>query len=333
TAMPAAGGAAPERISPRARAMAERTGADLARATATGPDGRVIARDVQALLDAGQVVTPAARAGYAGGGEGTGLGGRVTLADLDRPDAPAEQTAPVVPAAESWDEPLSNMRKVIARAMTASLSSMAQLTHHSSFDATQIQALRKQLKEGGEPFGLSKVTLNDIVLYAVARTLANPAFKALNAHLIDGATMRYFKGVHLGVAVDTERGLMVPTIFGADRMSLAQISQAAKQLAAECQAGTINPDLLRGGTFTVSNLGALGTESFTPVINPPQTAILGVGSITTRVRDEGGSLAGYPAMGLSLTYDHRALDGAPASRFLKALCENLEHFTLLLAKG
>ena len=329
------------KISPRAKALAERTGADLSFVRPTGPDGRVIERDVQALLDAGRVVSAAARDAYAGGVEGTGLGGRVTLSDLAA--KPAEVAASAVAAStvevgtpndDSYTEPMPNIRKVIARTMHSSLSSMAQLTHNITFDCTQIQALRKLFKEKGEEMGMSKVSLNDIVMYAVARTLMKPEHRALNANLIDdGKTMKYYNCVNLGMACDTDRGLMVPTIFGADKMSLKQLSDTAKKLAKECREGHINPDYLQGGSFTVSNVGSYGIESFTPVINPPQTGILGVCGITTRVREVNGQIEAYPAMGLSLTYDHRALDGSPASRFLKDLKYNLENFTLLLARG
>ena len=329
------------KISPRAKALAESHFADLSKVSATGPDGRVIARDVQALLDAGKVVTPAASAAYAGGATGTGLGGRVSLKDLEAsaPAAPAPKAteapaaAASVPEAAFTDEPLSNMRKVIAKAMMQSLSSMAQLTHTLTFDCTQIQHLRKVYKEQGEALGLSGVSLGDMVMFAIARTLMKPEHRALNANLLDGTTMRYFRGVNLGFACDTERGLMVPVIYGADKMSLKQISDATKELAKACRAGTINPDLLRGGSFTVSNLGALGIESFTPIINPPQTGILGVDAIIQRVRETNGKIEVYPAMGLSLSYDHRAVDGMPASKFLADLKFNLENFLLLLAKG
>ena len=327
-------------ISPRARNLAQERGADLSKVTATGPDGRVIARDVQKLIDAGQVVTPAARSAYQGGLEGTGLGGRVSLEDLKAPAAPAQQesapaAAPALSAKDDfYTEPMTNIRKVIARSMLGSLTTMAQLTHNISFDCTDIQKLRKLFKEKGEALGMEKITLNDIIMYAVARVLAKPEHKALNANLIeDGKTMKYYRQVNLGMAVDTPRGLMVPTIFGADKLSLKELSDTAKKLAKDCQGGSINPDLLTGGSFTVSNLGSLGIESFTPVINPPQTGILGVCAIVTRVRNVGGQAVPYPAMTLSLTYDHRALDGSPASRFLKDLKETLENFTLLLAKG
>ena len=324
------------KISPRARNLAEARFADLSKASATGPDGRVIARDVQALIDAGQVVTPAASAAYAGGAVGTGLGGRVSLKDLEateaKPEAPAAAVMPA-PEAAFTDEPLTNMRKVIAKAMMQSLSSIAQLTHTLTFDCTQLQSLRKLYKEKGEAAGLSGVSLGDMVMFALSRTLMQPEHRALNANLIDGTTMRYFHGVNLGFACDTERGLMVPVINGADRMSLKEISEAVKSLAKAARAGTINPDLLRGGSFTVSNLGALGIESFTPIINPPQTGILGVDAIVQRVRELNGKIEVYPAMGLSLTYDHRAIDGMPASKFLADLKFNLENFLMLLAKG
>ena len=193
------------KISPRAKALAERTGADLSFVRPTGPDGRVIERDVQALLDAGRVVSAAARDAYAGGVEGTGLGGRVTLSDLAA--KPAEVAASAVAAStvevgtpndDSYTEPMPNIRKVIARTMHSSLSSMAQLTHNITFDCTQIQALRKLFKEKGEEMGMSKVSLNDIVMYAVARTLMKPEHRALNANLIDdGKTMKYYNCVNL----------------------------------------------------------------------------------------------------------------------------------------
>jgi pyruvate dehydrogenase E2 component (dihydrolipoamide acetyltransferase) len=126
---------------------------------------------------------------------------------------------------------------------------------------------------------------------------------------------------------------MVPTIFRADEMSLLEISKEVKKLAAECREGNISPDKLSGASFTVSNLGSMGVESFTPVINPPQTGILGVCCTTERVKKAAdGSIQVYPAMGLSLTYDHRAVDGTPAARFQKELAKNLENFTALLAK-
>ena len=158
-----------------------------------------------------------------------------------------------------------------------------------------------------------------------------PAFRSLNANFFEDKIV-YFNHVNLGVAVDTPRGLMVPTIFAAEKLSLNELSIQTKALISDAQEGKINPDLLTGGSFTVTNLGSLGVESFTPVINPPQTGILGVNCIDTKIKEVDGQIVPYKAMGLSLTFDHRALDGAPAAKFLQALKTNLENFTLLLVK-
>lgn len=288
-------------VSPRARMTAEKLGVSTEGITGTGPNGRIIERDVRAGAQAAPAIVQAAPAA----------------------------AATTVHETEYIDQPFSNMRKVIAKSMMNSLSSMAQLTHTISFDATDIMELRKKIKDNGEKIGLNNITLNDIILFAVSRTLLS--YKDLNAHLLDN-TIRYFTNVNLGMAVDTERGLMVPTLFAANKMSLNQIAQEAKELAKSCQNGAVSPDKLQGGTFTVSNLGSFGIEHFTPIINPPQTGILGVGTIIQRVREVEGEIKLYPAMELSLTYDHRAVDGAPASRFLRDLKYNLENFSLLLLK-
>ena len=306
---PAGGKAA---ISPRARKVAEHAGVDASLATPTGPKGRIIERDVRKLLTEGVPAAAAAPVQTA---------------------APAQAAAPVsAPAAEEAeyeDVKFSGIRRVISKSMHTSLSTMAQLTNNFSFDATQILQYRKQLKAAGEPY--DGITIGDIVLYAVSRTVLS--CPDLNANMLDENSIRRFKHVNLGVAVDTPRGLMVPTIFKADTKSLLEISREVKDLAAKARSGSISPDLLSGGTFTVTNLGSFGVESFTPVINPPQTGILGVCTTVQRPRQAAdGSIQLYPAMGLSLTYDHRAVDGAPASRFMKQLCSNLEHFTVLLSK-
>ena len=144
--------------------------------------------------------------------------------------------------------------------------------------------------------------------------------------------LRKYTNVHLGMAVDTPKGLMVPTIFNANKMSLTELCVEAKRVAKLCQEGKATPDMLSGASFTVSNVGSLGVEMFTPVVNPPQVGILGVCSITTRVKEVNGEIKTYPAMGLCLSYDHRALDGTPASRFMKELCNALENFSLLMMK-
>ena len=317
-------------ISPRARLLADKTNADLLKAVPTGPNGRIIERDVQKLLDLGLTVSGAAKDGYTAAVEGTGINGKVMLGDLGAPAAaPAAAAVAAAPVAEYEDVKLPNIRKIIAKQMCASLNGMAQLTFNSSFDATKILNLRKSLKAGAEKMGLANITLNDIILYAVSRVILK--HRGLNAHCLDD-TMRYFNTVNLGIAVDTERGLMVPTVFGAEKMSLNDLSKAAKSVITEAQSGKINPDLLKGATFTISNLGSLGIESFTPIVNPPQTGILGIDCVTYRVKEVNGEFVNYPAMGLSLTVDHRVLDGADAARFLKDMAFALENIDLLLVK-
>lgn len=306
------------KISPRARNAARRLGVDPATAVPSGPYGRIIERD----LAGAAAFTPAAAAAAVTASEGTAIGGRIGTQDSVKK---AEEPAP----AEYTDEKLTTVRKSIASAMYASLHESAQLTHHFSFDASQIMKLRAEWKAGGEKLGLPNITLNDIVMFAVSRVVREHPY--CNAHYL-GDRIRLFSGVNLGMAVDTPRGLLVPTIFGADRLSLAELSVRAKKLAKEAQSGAISPDDLTGGTITVSNLGTLGVELFTPIINPPQTCIIGVCNIQTKVRLEEGQPVFYPAMGLSLTYDHRAVDGAPASRFMQELCRGLENFTALMAK-
>lgn len=325
-------------ISPRARALAERTGVNPAFLAGSGPYGRIVEQDVRAFIAAGGNTTYAAEAFAKDGMSGSGFAGKISVSDLNAPQAPAKEAAPAsVPAAPAAadadfeDVKIPNIRKVISRSMHTSLSTMAQLTLNASFDATNILEFRKQIKENKEKLGLNNITINDIIIFAVSRTIL--AHKDLNANFInDGTTMRYFKNAHIGVAVDTPRGLMVPTLRDANLKSLNEISIEAKKLATDAQAGTINPDLLKGGTFTITNLGTMGIESFTPVINPPQTGILGVNTLETRVKNVGGEPKMYQAMTLSLTFDHRALDGAPAARFLQELCKNLENFTMLLIK-
>ncbi len=317
-------------LSPRAKILAEKTGADLRFAVPTGANGRIISNDVEKVVSEGHTVSKAASAEYSAMGgavAGTGIGGKITTGDLSAPQAAPAAAATALAADEPLyiEEPISNIRKVIAKAMHASLSEMAQLTLNTSFDATEIMAYRKKLKASSEALGLPNITLNDIIIFAASRALMK--FEKINANFT-GEKLLKFTHANIGVAVDTERGLMVPTLNCADLKSLAQISAEAKELAGACKGGSVSPDLLKGASFTISNLGSMGIESFTPVINPPQTAILGVCGITEKSKN--GEF--YPAMGLSLTIDHRIIDGADGARFLKELANILENFSVMLAK-
>lgn len=311
------------KISPRAKALALKSGADMTKVQPSGPNGRIIERDVNAALDAGFKSSISAVEDF--------FAGKITAA--------AEEAAPVAPAAAPaqaaapaddfrayTEAPMTNIRKVIAEKMHSSLSDMAQLTMSASFDATAMMNYRAMLKKGGEAVGLGKITINDMILFAVSRVLPN--HPEMNAALIDGK-IRTYNHVNLGVAVDTERGLLVPVVFGAEKKTLSEISKDIKAKADLARSGSLPVSDMQDGSFTVTNLGSMGIESFTPVINPPQVAILGVCASVNRLRDDGTV---YPAMGLSLTIDHRAIDGTPAAKFLAELRTALENFDLLLAK-
>ncbi len=301
------------KVSPRARMAARDLGVDATAATPTGPHGRIVEADVRAYAAAVPAKAPAAPAA------------------AEAPAAPAAAPA-VAPAAEAEyvDVKFSGVRKATAKAMVKSLSTMAQLTHYHTFDATALMNLRKQIKANGEAMGMPNITLNDMVMFAVSRIILN--HPDLNAIMPEENVLRKYTNVHLGMAVDTPKGLMVPTIFNANKMTLAEMCVEAKRLAKICQEGKATPDMLSGASFTVSNVGSLGVEMFTPVVNPPQVGILGVCGITTRVKEVNGEIKTYPAMGLCLSYDHRALDGTPASRFVKELCTALENISLLMMK-
>ncbi|MBR6830770.1 MAG: 2-oxo acid dehydrogenase subunit E2, partial [Tidjanibacter sp.] len=255
---------------------------------------------------------------------GSGLGGNSRSADL---------MAPAAAGASSGDDfevkPLSNIRKLIAKSMYASLQNSAQLTHHLSADARRMMALRKKAKKALESGAIdTNVTLNDFVCYAVVRALKQ--FPNVNSHFM-GNSMKLFNKVHLGLAVDTDRGLMVPTVKDADSMSITDLSKALKGVADACKKGSINPDLLspESASFTVSNLGNYGVEIFTPIINVPQSAILGVNTIVPRPKDLGGGVYAFvPHIGLSLTYDHRSIDGGEATRFLKTIATEIENLDI-----
>lgn len=326
------------RISPRAKALAQSQHVDPRLAAPTGPYGRVIERDIRSLAANGQASTGAAAGAVLGAQPGafagTGIGGRVSVEDLASPAAPASApvSAPATVAAGDdgyEDVNFTTIRKVIAKSMGDSLRTIPQLTHNFSFNAAEIMAYRAKLKNNPDA-DLAGITLGDMVMFAVSRLLLS--YPDLNAHMVGETTIRHFRDVHLAFACDTERGLVVPVVRSANRKSLVEISKEVKALAAKAQTGNLSPDLMSGGSFTVSNLGGFAVESFTPVINPPQTGILGVDTIVQRPYEKDGQIKLYPAMGLSLTYDHRAIDGAPASRFVKELSGLLANFTLMLAQ-
>ena len=318
-------------VSPRARALAASAGLDASTITeGSGPHGRVIERDVAAAIAAGPVLTSAARAAGVQATEGTGIGGRVSVADAGRTPEAAPASGPVASAPAGADypgastsAPLKGVRKVVAKRMMESLTSTAQLTLNTTANAAGILAMRKKVKNADESLGLNKITLNDLVCFAVSRTLLK--YPVFNAHLEDGV-LTQFEQVHLGFACDTPRGLLVPVIRSAQSLGLKAFSDEAKRLAGGAIDGSLSPDFLSGGTFTVSNIGSFGIETFTPVINLPQTAILGVGAITPRPTVAAdGSIGVEQRLNLSLTIDHQVIDGADGARFLRDLVAAIDN--------
>ena len=316
-------------LSPRARNLAEKKALDISQISGSGPDGRIIEKDVQSVLENRPKLTSLAKKiviqeGMQPQGWGNGLAGTITSHDLSVPVNAGS-------VADYEDKKISNMRKIIAKSMHASLQNSAQLTHHLGADARRILELRKQVKTAMEAGKLeTNITLNDMVCFAVIKALKK--FPNVNTHFL-GDTVRYFNKVHLALAVDTERGLMVPVVRNADDLTIGGLAQQFKEMANACRKGSINPELLsaEAATFTVSNLGNYGVEMFTPVVNLPQSAILGVNTIVPRPKDLGdGVYAFVPYIGLSLTYDHRSLDGGEATRFLKQIAIEIETLELVL---
>ena len=303
-----------QKISPRARRLAEKTNADLRYAIPTGANERIIEADVQAVLSKGhrcQIEQGDGSSVLLGSYEKS-ITNDKQIEQMNRPPVLFDNNVEIIP--------LSNVRKFIAKAMHASLTNSAQLTSHSSFDATDVIAYRESLKALPGAGGKTGITITDIIVYAVSRVLLK--HKYINSHFL-GDKIARFNNAHIGIAVDTPRGLLVPTVFNAETMSLTELSAHCKVLFEKCKTGSVEPDLLKGASFTISNLGGLGVEMFTPILNPPQTGILGVCNVIERTKNG----KPYPALGLSVTYDHQAMDGADSARFLKDMVEYLENFS------
>ncbi len=310
---------APERlrISPRAKALARQSVIDPSRISGSGPDGRIVEKDVKAWLDqhgyADLRVTPAAKQLAAGEGidllavSGTGDGGRITVEDIRG-------------AAEEKPQPLTKMRQVIAQRLTQSFMTVPHIFVSVDVDVTDLLAFRQTLKAAGKGY-----TVNDFVAEAVVLSLQE--HRPLNSST-DGRTVRWSRHVHLGIAVTLETGLVVPVVRQADRLSLAELSVQAKALGDKARAGKLTPDEMTGGTFTISNMGMLGVDSFTAIINPPEAGILAVASARRRPAVVDGKIVARDLMTLTLSADHRIVDGAVAARFVNAVKSKLEDLEL-----
>jgi pyruvate dehydrogenase E2 component (dihydrolipoamide acetyltransferase) len=340
--------------SPRARKLAAEKHVDLAPIPATGGGGaRVVERDVRAYLHQLPKATPVAQkiAGAAGvdlrGLTGTGIHDKITRGDVQqalrdgyRPatngqtHASTQHSLPL--AASSQDDvaeriPLKGVRGIIAERMGASAHTTARVTLIMEVDASELVAMRERLKPRlGVKWGFAP-GYNDLLAKIVA--LALRAFPYMNARLAGDAIER-LAHINLGMAVDTERGLLVPVIRDADRKTLHEFGTEFRALVARARTGRSLPDDLASGTFTITNLGMYDVDAFTPVINLPEVAILGVGRITRKpvVRDDTDTLVVRHMWTLSLVFDHRLVDGAPAARFLQHIKELIEEPYLQLAE-
>jgi pyruvate dehydrogenase E2 component (dihydrolipoamide acetyltransferase) len=288
TAAPAVNGGA--RMSPRARKFAEVNDFHPASVHGSGPGGRILEEDLRKLYEA-------------------------------RPrSAPAAATAPALaPAPQARSAPRgSRLRETVARRMRESLATTAQYTMNASADAAGLMVMRARLKASA---GSSFININHLVSFCAVRALLE--VPSLNAEFINGAIQEHAE-IHLGFACDTPKGLMVPVVRDAHSLGLSGLAARMMELTARANQGTIGADDLTGATFTISNLGNLGIESFTPLLNPPQVAILGVNAIDLKAVRREGRVEFIDAIGFSLTCDHQAIDGAPGARFLQVLKKKIE---------
>jgi pyruvate dehydrogenase E2 component (dihydrolipoamide acetyltransferase) len=337
------------RVTPVAQRLADRHGIDAETLQGTGPGGRVTKEDVQRALDSGthgqekaadetpakasvadrparSQVTPVAQRLAERNGidaemlQGTGPGGRVTKEDVQRAidaGAPAkEKAADETPTLGVDVIPLTGIRRITAERLSTNWSKAPHVTEGIDVDFSAIQAARASDSDAWRDTHGVAPTINDFVLKATVEALK--LHPRLNATLIDGAIHQYHD-VNLGVAIDIEAGLVVPVIRSAGTLDVVKIASKVRELADSARAGKLSPDDFSDGTFTVTNLGGLGVDWFTPVLNPPQCAILGVGRVRRVAVFAGESIVAQDRATLVLTFDHRAIDGAPCARFLGEL--------------
>ena len=353
-AAPAAKSAAPartpgERIksSPYARKLADEAGIDISLVAGTGPEGRVVAKDVEAFKESGPRIkmTPVAEKMAAdlkidvSRIAGTGPGGKITKEDIEQFAARQKAPAAAAPAEKKTGEEkmeegdklvkLTSMRKVIARKMLESCNQAAQAYMTNSIDATLIQEFREKILKTAEKKHGVRVTITDFVIKITA--MAIERHPVINTRwTADG--ILFLKAINIGMAMAIKDGLIVPVIHNANKKSIIQIAKDRTALIDKGRGGKLGPAEMTGGTFTVSAMGMFGTELFTAIINQPENAILGVGAIIDKPVVVNKQIVIKPMMNLSLTYDHRTIDGADAGRFLQTLKELHDDPMLILAE-
>ena len=334
--------------SPRARMRARAVGVDLGAIRGTGPHGRVVEADVLAASasEARVVATPLARRLAQEHGvsiddlQGSGPGGRVTQDDVlraanQKQAVAAGETQAVAPgetqavAAEAGVQPLTRMRRLTAERMAASAQATARVSLFLEADLSEAARFRSQLQPEFARLGVPKLPWDALIARAAALALLE--HPAVLAQWVDGQGLRRPEGVHVGVAVALDpEGLVVPVLRNADRRSLRELAADLLGLVDKARAGRLSPGEMQGGTFTITNLGAYRVDGFTPIVNPPETAILGVGRIADKPVVVEGKIEARTMCTLSLSFDHRVVDGAPAAAFLARLADLMERPYALL---
>ncbi len=318
--------AEPAKISPRAQHKANQFYLNIDSLKGSGPQGRIIERDIDRALGQQIPATPLAKRVMEETGKqpplaGSGVGMRILSRDLLETGTPGIG----IQDGEFSEIKLSGIRKIIANRMFESIQKTAQLTLTSTAGAGELLRLYQELKSKASDNPAFKITLGDLILFSALRVLQK--FQDLNATLQNG-TLRQYRSIHLGFACQTDRGLLVPVIAQAEKLTLIELSQTVKNLSEQARQGTIAPDLLQGGTFTVTNLGTLGITSFTPVLNYPQVAILGVNTTEVKPIRKNGGIIFEDQIGFSLTIDHQAIDGWKAALFLQELKQTIESISI-----
>jgi pyruvate dehydrogenase E2 component (dihydrolipoamide acetyltransferase) len=327
-----------ERIlaSPLAKKMAKDLGVDLDMIKGSGAGGRIEKKDVEAATANTDVKsTPLAKKTAAAEGisldgiHGSGAHGRIQSVDVELTIAAGKTPSAggIEPYMEASRRPMSNMRKVIARRLSMSKRELPHVYYRQEIDAASILGAKTAFADSARRKFAVKISLNDIILKAVTQALIE--YPGVNAR-IDEDDILYYRHVNLGMAVGVEDGLIVPVIHGADQMSVFDIAKSSAGLIKKAHEGTLQPDDCAGGTFTVSNLGMFGLDEFCPVINPPEAAVLGVGAVRKRVMWKDGTCVPVDVMILTLSADHRLIDGILAACFMKRLRELLENAYALM---
>ncbi len=295
-AAPAPSNSGPTRSSPLARRLASEKGLDLATVQGSGPNGRIIKRDIEAAAQSGMTGRPAER-------------------HTGRPsDNQSDYT----------DQPLTNIRKVIAKRLGESIGPIPTFYLTAELDLTRVMEMRAAMADMGAEF---KVSVNDVLLKAIATALSQ--HPEVNAHWL-GDKIRYFNAVHLGMAVATDDGLIVPVIWNADQKRMGEISKEAKELAKRARERKLKPEEFTGSTFSVSNLGMFGIDQFTAIINPPEAGIIAIGTGEEKLVVVNGEAVIRNRVRLTMSCDHRVIDGAVGAKFLQTLRRLVENPLMLV---